>query len=144
MSNGDQTKLGEMGHSLSGGQKSRISLARAIYRRDATVLLIDSTLSSLDAQVCHSVFENAITGLCRDKLVLMVTYDLYQAAKMDKVLYIHDTRATLMDQTEFIESEIYKKRLQLKPVEKESDKIEAVDDLKAISQKIETEEIEED
>ena len=32
MPSGDQTKLGEMGHNLSGGQKSRISLARALYR----------------------------------------------------------------------------------------------------------------
>lgn len=63
---------------------------------------------------------------------------------MDKVLYIHDARAKLMDQAEFIESEIFKKRLQLKPVEKESEQIEEVDDLKAISQKIETEEIEEE
>jgi hypothetical protein len=62
---------------------------------------------------------------------------------MDKVLYIHDARATLMDQAEFIKSEIFIKRLQLKPVEKESEQIEAVDDFKAISQKIETEEIEE-
>ena len=48
-----------------------------------------------------------------------------------------------MDQAEFIKSEIFIKRLQLKPVEKESEQIEAVDDFKAISQKIETEEIEE-
>lgn len=63
---------------------------------------------------------------------------------MDKVLYIHDTRTTLMDQAEFIKSDIFQKRMQLKPIEKESDKIEAVDDLKAVSHKIETEEIEEE
>lgn len=49
-----------------------------------------------------------------------------------------------MDQAEFIKSDIFQKRMQLKPIEKESDKIEAVDDLKAVSHKIETEEIEEE
>ena len=47
----DLTKVGEMGMSLSGGQRSRISLARALYRQDSTVILIDSTFSSLDAIV---------------------------------------------------------------------------------------------
>lgn len=56
LSAGDQTKLGEMGHNLSGGQKSRISLARAIYKRDTSIILIDGTLSALDAKVSHHVF----------------------------------------------------------------------------------------
>jgi ABC-type bacteriocin/lantibiotic exporter with double-glycine peptidase domain len=76
MPSGDQTKLGEMGHNLSGGQKSRISLARAIYQQDSSIILIDATLSSLDAKVSAHVFANAIRGLCKDKLVFLVTYDL--------------------------------------------------------------------
>jgi len=60
MPNGDQTKLAEMGQNLSGGQKSRISLARAIYRKDAQIILVDATLSSLDAKVSRNVFTNAI------------------------------------------------------------------------------------
>jgi len=48
---GDLTKTGEMGMSLSGGQKSRISLARALYKREAKIMLIDGTLSSLDSRV---------------------------------------------------------------------------------------------
>jgi len=46
---GGLTKVGEMGMSLSGGQKSRLSLARALYREDSQIVLVDSTLSSLDA-----------------------------------------------------------------------------------------------
>jgi ABC-type transport system involved in cytochrome bd biosynthesis fused ATPase/permease subunit len=79
-----------MGHNLSGGQKSRISLARAIYKRDASIILIDATLSALDAKVSHHVFEHAIKRLCREKLVFMVTYDLDQAASMDKVLLLQE------------------------------------------------------
>ena len=80
MPNGDKTLLGEMGHNLSGGQKSRISLARAMYRKDASIFLIDSTFSSLDAKVSSIVFQKAIKELCKDKLVMLVTYDLDEAA----------------------------------------------------------------
>ena len=73
MPSGDQTKLGEMGHNLSGGQKSRISLARAIYRHNASIILIDGTLSSLDAKIAKLVMERAVLGLCADKCVVFVT-----------------------------------------------------------------------
>ena len=88
---GDKTKVGEMGHILSGGQRSRISLARALYKRDSDIVLIDGTLSSLDALVARKVLENAIKGdLCRDKVVFLVTYDLDQASEMDFILYVSD------------------------------------------------------
>ena len=66
-----------MGHILSGGQRSRISLARALYKRNTDIVLIDGTLSSLDARVARQVLENAIKGeLCEEKIVFLVTYDL--------------------------------------------------------------------
>ncbi len=80
MPSGDKTKLGELGHNLSGGQKSRISLARALYRKTSQVVLVDGTLSSLDAATSKQVMEKAILGLCADKLVVFVTHDLDQAA----------------------------------------------------------------
>lgn len=49
--NGDETETGEMGVQLSGGQKSRIVLARALYKENCKVMLIDGTLSSLDSRV---------------------------------------------------------------------------------------------
>lgn len=77
MANNDLTKLGEMGTQLSGGQKSRISLARALYKRDSKIILIDGSLSALDSRVARHIMDNAIKGeLCKDKIVLMVTYDL--------------------------------------------------------------------
>ena len=51
MTDGDKTELGEMGSNLSGGQKARISLARAMYRKNAKIVLIDASLSALDAKV---------------------------------------------------------------------------------------------
>ena len=77
-----------MGQILSGGQKSRISLARALYRKNANIVLIDGTLSSLDVRVSQHVFKKAILELCEEKLVIFVTYDPMQAAQMDYVLHL--------------------------------------------------------
>lgn len=82
-----------MGHNLSGGQKSRISLARALYRKHAAIVMIDCTLGSLDAKVSKKVMERAVFDLCRDKLVIFVTHDLDHAAQMDKVVYLSGDQA---------------------------------------------------
>jgi ABC-type transport system involved in cytochrome bd biosynthesis fused ATPase/permease subunit len=85
------TKLGEMGTQLSGGQKSRISLARALYKKEAKIILIDGSLSALDSRVARHIMDHAINGsLCRDKIVMLVTYDLDQAAEMDLVMLIEN------------------------------------------------------
>ncbi|KHJ97390.1 ABC transporter, ATP-binding protein [Oesophagostomum dentatum] len=57
--NGDQTEIGEKGVNLSGGQKARISLARAVYQ-DRDVYLLDDPLSAVDAHVSKHIFNNVI------------------------------------------------------------------------------------
>ena len=56
LSNGDLTLVGERGVTLSGGQRARISLARAVYR-DADVYLLDDPLSAVDPEVARHLFE---------------------------------------------------------------------------------------
>lgn len=58
---GDLTEVGVGGINLSGGQKSRISLARAIYSR-AGILILDDVFSSVDAHVGLHLFEHALCG----------------------------------------------------------------------------------
>uniref|UniRef100_A0A914E6G5 Uncharacterized protein n=1 Tax=Acrobeloides nanus TaxID=290746 RepID=A0A914E6G5_9BILA len=55
----DQTEIGERGINLSGGQKARVSLARAVYQR-ADLYILDDTLSAVDSHVGNHIFENVI------------------------------------------------------------------------------------
>ncbi len=55
MRDGDQTLVGERGVILSGGQKARVNLARAAYRR-ADIYLLDDPLSAVDAAVGKQIF----------------------------------------------------------------------------------------
>ena len=61
--------MGERGVALSGGQKARVTLARACYRR-ANTYLLDDPLSAVDAHVGKHLFEHCIRGLLRKKVLL--------------------------------------------------------------------------
>ena len=65
--------IGEKGINLSGGQKARLSLARAVYR-DADVMLLDDPISALDSHVKVAVFAQVIKGMCRGKTKILVTH----------------------------------------------------------------------
>ena len=59
MPHGDMTLIGDRGVSLSGGQRARVSLARALYM-DADVYLLDDPLSAVDAAVGRHLFEKYV------------------------------------------------------------------------------------
>ncbi|KAK8437180.1 ABC bile acid transporter [Phyllosticta citricarpa] len=61
LSDGDSTEIGAQGINLSGGQKWRITLARALYSR-AGILLMDDIFSAVDAHVGRHIFEHALSG----------------------------------------------------------------------------------
>ncbi|KAJ3007766.1 Multidrug resistance-associated protein 1 [Thoreauomyces humboldtii] len=85
---GDRTVLGDRGAGLSGGQRARVSLARAVYAR-AEVYLLDDCLAALDNVVQKHVFEQVISGpsaLLAGKTRLMVTHSEGWAGMCDHVL----------------------------------------------------------
>jgi len=53
---GEFTEIGEKGINLSGGQKARVSLARAVYA-DSDIILMDDPISALDANVKKKIFK---------------------------------------------------------------------------------------
>jgi len=71
--NGADTVIGERGVNISGGQKARISLARAVYA-DADIVLLDDPLSAVDPEVANKIFTECIQGALKDKLVILVTH----------------------------------------------------------------------
>uniref|UniRef100_A0A8U7M4T4 Cystic fibrosis transmembrane conductance regulator n=1 Tax=Corvus moneduloides TaxID=1196302 RepID=A0A8U7M4T4_CORMO len=68
--NGDLTVIGDRGATLSGGQKARVNLARAVYQ-DADIYLLDDPLSAVDAEVGRHLFEKYVTALFSFKTRLL-------------------------------------------------------------------------
>ncbi|KAG5994869.1 hypothetical protein E4U43_003162 [Claviceps pusilla] len=74
LTDGDQTELGANGINLSGGQKWRLTLARAIYSR-AEILIMDDIFSAVDAHVGRQIFEKCIAGpICNGRTRVLVTH----------------------------------------------------------------------
>ncbi|KAH6942211.1 hypothetical protein HPB50_001780 [Hyalomma asiaticum] len=88
---GDLTEVGEEGQTLSGGQKRRVALARALYQ-DCDVYLLDDPLSALDAHVAQQVFESCIVGAMRGKARLLCTHQVGFLAQADHVVVLRDGR----------------------------------------------------
>ncbi|CAH3112435.1 unnamed protein product [Porites lobata] len=72
---GDSTLVGERGVVLSGGQKARISLARAVYY-DADIYLLDDPLSAVDTHVGRKLFDKCISEFLEHKICILVTHQV--------------------------------------------------------------------
>lgn len=84
----DLTEIGERGITLSGGQKSRINLARASYA-DANIMLFDDVLSAVDARVGKHIVNNLFNGLLKYKTRVLATHQLSLIQTADKVIYLN-------------------------------------------------------
>ena len=67
------SEVGEKGLNLSGGQKARLALARAVFR-DADVYLLDDVLSAVDPMVATHLMEKCIMGALKNKTRVLVTH----------------------------------------------------------------------
>ncbi|KAI0760574.1 multidrug resistance-associated ABC transporter [Fomes fomentarius] len=80
LEDGDQSEIGERGVNLSGGQKARVSLARAVYSR-ASVLFLDDVLSAVDAHTAHHLYHQCLKGeLMRGRTVVLVSHHVQLCA----------------------------------------------------------------
>jgi len=87
----DQTVVGERGEVLSGGQKARVSLARAIYA-DADLYLLDDPLSAVDFKVGQHIFKSCINDLLGDKTRVLTSHQEQHMKEADQVIVLYKGR----------------------------------------------------
>lgn len=95
---GDETEVGENGTALSGGQKARVALARALYSK-APLLLLDDIFSALDAKTAASVWELCFCGdLLKGRTVVLVTQINWIAEQSDLAVRLENGSITSQEQ----------------------------------------------
>ena len=84
---GDLTEIGEKGINLSGGQRARINIARALYN-NKDIYIFDDPLSALDANVGKNIVRNCIKFYLEDKTRILITHALQHVYYADKIYYM--------------------------------------------------------
>jgi len=97
---GDETIIGDRGVNLSGGQRARVGLARAVYGR-ATLNLLDDPLSAVDPKVSSQLFHNAICGTMDGLSRVLVTHQTQYVSSP------HVSRVMIMDRGRIVAFDTY-------------------------------------
>ncbi|KAG9273217.1 cystic fibrosis transmembrane conductance regulator [Astyanax mexicanus] len=85
----DRTLLAEGGMNLSGGQKARVALARAVYR-DADTYLLDAPFTHLDIATEKEIFDKCVCRLMASKTRILVTNKIEHLKRANKILLLHN------------------------------------------------------
>ena len=85
---GYDTRIGEGGSSLSGGEKQRISIARAILKK-APIIILDEATASVDPEN-EAELQGAIESLTKDKTVIMIAHRLKTVRSADEIIVLKD------------------------------------------------------
>jgi ATP-binding cassette, subfamily C (CFTR/MRP), member 1 len=107
---GDQTEIGEKGINLSGGQKARLSLARAVYANKDLVLM-DDPISALDANVKKRIFQKVFNGLLRKKTRVLVTHAVDFLHLVDKIIILNQGQIVVQGSYDEIKEHPYMLKL---------------------------------
>uniref|UniRef100_A0AAQ6ADP7 ATP-binding cassette, sub-family C (CFTR/MRP), member 10 n=1 Tax=Amphiprion ocellaris TaxID=80972 RepID=A0AAQ6ADP7_AMPOC len=102
--NGDKTEVGENGVTLSGGQKARLALARAVYM-DKDIYLLDDPLAAVDADVAEHLMKKCIMELLRGKTRILCTHRIEFVDKADMVVLMDNGTIIKTDGVEQDEEE---------------------------------------
>ncbi|KAM0906485.1 hypothetical protein ACQ4PT_016738 [Festuca glaucescens] len=88
---GDQTVIGERGINLSGAQKQRVQIARALYQ-DADIYFFDDPFSAVDAHTGSHIFKECLLRALAEKTVVYVTHQVEFLPTADLILVIKEGR----------------------------------------------------
>ena len=88
--NGYDTVVGEGGGTLSGGEKQRISIARAMLK-DAPIIILDEATASIDPENEHLI-QSALSELTRGKTIITIAHRLATIQNADQILVVDDGR----------------------------------------------------
>lgn len=86
--------LEKRGVTLSGGQKARLALARALYA-DSDIFLLDDPISAVDSKVAREIHEKCIKRLSKSKTVILVTHQISFLYDCDHVIIMEDGKVKL-------------------------------------------------
>ncbi|KAJ2668835.1 hypothetical protein IWW42_004971, partial [Coemansia sp. RSA 1085] len=100
---GDMTEIGEKGINLSGGQKARVSLARAVYSR-ADVYILDDPLAAVDAHVGKHIFTQVLGphGMLRTRARILVTNAVQYLSNVNHIIMLRD--GAVVEQSTFTQA----------------------------------------
>ncbi|CCK72385.1 ATP-binding cassette transporter YOR1 KNAG_0K00170 [Huiozyma naganishii CBS 8797] len=84
---GDRTEIGERGITLSGGQKARINLARAVYK-NKDIFLFDDVLSAVDSRVGKHIMDDCLLGILKGKTRILATHQLSVIERADRIIVV--------------------------------------------------------
>ncbi|KAL0487845.1 ATP-binding cassette, subfamily C [Acrasis kona] len=93
MKQGDLTVVGEHGAAVSGGQKARVALARALYHNNSlndVLYLLDDPLSAVDVRTGNHLVENVVHGMLKDSTRILVTHHVKRVRNVDRVIVMSD------------------------------------------------------
>ncbi|CAD2219120.1 ABC transporter transmembrane region/ABC transporter, putative [Angomonas deanei] len=109
LSNGLKTEIGEKGINLSGGQKARVNLARAVYA-DREMYILDDPLSALDAHVGERVVDDCFLGALSGKTRVLATHQMHVVPKADYIIALGEEKQTVFagDAESFMKTNIYR------------------------------------
>jgi ATP-binding cassette subfamily B protein len=103
LENGYDTTISEGGSSLSGGEKQRISIARAILK-NAPIVILDEVTTALDP-INESYIQDAIGELIKDKTVIIIAHRLYTIINADCIVVLEKGRIVDMGKHAYLASE---------------------------------------
>ena len=117
---GDQTEIGEKGVNLSGGQKARLAIARAVYN-DADIYVFDDPLSSLDANVGMNLFNQVFNDYLKEKTIIISTHALQYVSFFVKVFYINQGEIKFIGEPNDLEKQDFYQEFKMAKERKKSE-----------------------